>query len=225
MILQAKKQNETKVSKEIHKIKAKMEAMQDKIEMISGRVARLEPGPGDMSKAELTNSIGKLEKVWGDEVGTLKHELWQTIQAHNHNADLLKHHKDAIDQVQARIDSTANVPNPEVEKVHALLRQMNKVTRDENEKDKQLEDLSQRLSSMYQQLQSGVGHWGAALGQPSLVSQAEQSARLKQNNNRHPKVAKAKPKATTVSMNSLANFAMQLRPEAPEFVPTFQGAS
>lgn len=37
------------------------------------------------------------------QVSTLKHELWQTIQAHNHNADLLKHHKDAIDQVQARM--------------------------------------------------------------------------------------------------------------------------
>ena len=35
---------------------------------------------------------------WSIEVITLKHELWQTIQAHNHNADLLKHHKDAIDQ-------------------------------------------------------------------------------------------------------------------------------
>ena len=35
---------------------------------------------------------------WTIEVSTLKHELWQTIQAHNHNADLLKHHKDAIDQ-------------------------------------------------------------------------------------------------------------------------------
>ena len=30
-----------------------------------------------------------LSEVWEGEVGTLKHELWQTIQAHNHNADLL----------------------------------------------------------------------------------------------------------------------------------------
>lgn len=73
--------------------------------------------------------------MWETEVGTLKHELWQTIQAHNHNSDLLKHHKEAIDQIQARISEAA--PNPELEavqaQIEAQLLQANKIV--QREKD------------------------------------------------------------------------------------------
>ncbi|CAE7031311.1 unnamed protein product [Symbiodinium sp. CCMP2456] len=115
MILDAKHASETKVGKEITKIKGKMEAMAEKIKMINERVAGIEPGRNGLLKSDLQSSIAKLEEVWEGEVGTLKHELWQTIQAHNHNADLLKHHKDAIDQVQSRMTDLA--PNPELEQV------------------------------------------------------------------------------------------------------------
>merc|ERR1740138_1976386 len=137
MILEAKQQSENKVGKEIQKIKTKMEAMQDKIKMITERVARLEPGSGGLLKTDLQKSIAKLEEVWEGEVGTLKHELWQTIQAHNHNADLLKHHKDAIDQVQGRM--TENAPNPELEQVHAQLMQVDKVMQREMDKERQMD--------------------------------------------------------------------------------------
>ena len=40
-------------------------------------------------------------------VGLCAQELWQTIQAHNHNADLLKHHKEIeTNSVAACLEST-----------------------------------------------------------------------------------------------------------------------
>ena len=57
-----------------------MEAMAEKIKMINEKVA-VEPAHQGLARSELSNSIAKLEEVWETEVGTLKNELWQTIQA------------------------------------------------------------------------------------------------------------------------------------------------
>merc|ERR1719230_959148 len=46
--------------------------------------------------------LSKVEQQWGQEIRTLKQELHQTILAHNHNADLIKHHKDTIDALRER---------------------------------------------------------------------------------------------------------------------------
>merc|ERR1719473_1796101 len=99
--------------------------MSEKIKMVTERVNRLEPTHAGLLKSDLQKSIAKLEEVWEGEVGSLKHELWQTIQAHNHNADLLKHHKTSIDQIQGRASDTT--PNPELESIHSQLIQVDKV--------------------------------------------------------------------------------------------------
>merc|ERR1719188_2574066 len=126
MILDAKHNSETKVGKEIQKLKSKMDQMNEKIRVVSERLNRQEASNGGgLLKTDLQTSISKLEEVWNSECEALKHELWQTIQAHNHNADLLKHHKDAIDHVQSRMPEA--VPNPELEQVHAQLMQVDKV--------------------------------------------------------------------------------------------------
>eukprot|EP00449_Zooxanthella_nutricula_P030416 CAMPEP_0198495030 /NCGR_PEP_ID=MMETSP1462-20131121/4958_1 /TAXON_ID=1333877 /ORGANISM="Brandtodinium nutriculum, Strain RCC3387" /LENGTH=134 /DNA_ID=CAMNT_0044223785 /DNA_START=51 /DNA_END=452 /DNA_ORIENTATION=+ len=133
MILHAKQQSEAKVGKEIQKVKLMMEKMAEKIRLITEKLTKLESSSRGLPKAGLLKSISKLEDVWETEVGTLKHELWQTIQAHNHNADLLKHHKDAIDQVQSSITDTG--PNPELEQVHLQLMQVDKAMRREQDKE------------------------------------------------------------------------------------------
>merc|ERR1719443_1425916 len=134
MILEAKHKSESTVSKEVSKIKTKMEAMHKKIKMVSERVSKLESNnTGPLLKSDLQKSVNKLEEVWEGEVGSLKHELWQTIQAHNHNADLLKHHKTSIDQIQGRASDTT--PNPELESIHSQLIQVDKVMQREQAKD------------------------------------------------------------------------------------------
>merc|ERR550532_1528309 len=121
--------------------------------MVTERVSRLEPGSGGLLKADLQKSIAKLE------------EVWETIQAHNHNADLLKHHKDAIDHVQGRMSDSA--PNPELEQVHAQLMQVDKVMQREQAKEAQMDQLMQRLTVVQQQLSAGIGHWaGGGMAPP-----------------------------------------------------------
>jgi len=225
MILEAKHQSESQVSKEIQKIKTKMEAMTEKVKMVTERVSRLEPN-GGLLKAELQQSIAKLEEVWEGEVSTLKHELWQTIQAHNHNADLLKHHKDAIDHVQGRMTDTA--PNPELEQVHAQLMQVDKVMQREQAKEAQMDQLMQRLTVVQQQLSAGVGHWaGGGMAPPFQMAQAASTASVTAAPGKKAKRQAAKPAkpkaATAASLQAAA--AASLRAEAPEFVPTTSGWS
>jgi len=233
MILDAKHNSETKVGKEIQKIKQKMEAMAEKIKMTTDRVAALEPGRTGLLKSDLQTSIAKLEEVWEGEVGTLKHELWQTIQAHNHNADLLKHHKDAIDQVQVRMTDLG--PDPELEQVHAQLMAVDKVMQKELQKEQQMDQLMSRLTLVQQQL---MGAWGggsqallaaqaAASGvaalNPALASHACAAAAGKKQQRKAPKATKGAKAASAASMASMAN-AASLRAEAPEFVPTWGGS-
>merc|ERR1740117_961732 len=175
MILDAKHKSESTVSKEVAKIKVKMEAMSKKIKIVSDRVAKLEStGAGPLLKSDLQKSIAKLEEVWEGEVGSLKHELWQTIQAHNHNADLLKHHKTAIDQIQAR--ASESTPNPELENIHSQLIQVDKVMQREQAKEQQLDQLMLRLTAVQQQLSAAGGGWvQAAYSAAATTAQPKKS--------------------------------------------------
>lgn len=229
MILEAKRNSETKVGKEIQKIKIKMESMNDKIKRIMERVNQVEPNNGGLLKTDLQKSIAKLEEVWETEVGTLKHELWQTIQAHNHNADLLKHHKDAIDQISTRMTDTP--ANPELEQANQQYLQVEKIMQKEAAKELQMEQLIQRLSVIQQQLAGagGMNPWAAAGVAPSLFAMPGQAAmasgmaagapggkKAQRKDKTNAKGKGPKPTAAASQLNSAS-----LRAEAPEFVPTF----
>lgn len=224
MILEAKHASETKVGKEIQKIKQKMEHMAEKIKMINNKVALVEPDRNALLKTDLQSSIAKLEEVWEGEVSTLKHELWQTIQAHNHNADLLKHHKDAIDQVQNRMTDVA--PNPELDQVHLQLLQVDKVLQREMQREAQADQLVARLTQVQQQMYSAWGLGGAAPPganaaaaaylRSTLPGAAVPAAVPKKTQKKAPK-AKAGAKAKGAAGATAAS----LRAEAPEFVPAW----
>lgn len=213
MILEAKQKSETTVSKEIVKIKSKMENMMKKIKMITERVNRLDNTNGSLLKADLQKSIAKLEEVWEGEVGTLKHELWQTIQAHNHNADLLKHHKTAIDQIQSRASET--MPNPELELIHVQLSQVDKMMQREQAKEAQLEQLLMRFSIVQQSLTHAGAGWAT---QP--VPYNTPGNQNKKQQKRNPGSGKSKAKAAPAPQVAPTP---GLRAEAPEFVPTTAG--
>lgn len=212
MILEAKHKSESTVSKEIVKIKSKMENMMKKIKTITERVNRLDNTNGSLLKADLQKSIAKLEEVWEGEVGTLKHELWQTIQAHNHNADLLKHHKTAIDQIQSR--ASESHPNPELELIHQQLTQVDSVMKREQAKEQQLDQLMMRLSMVQQQLAHAGGGWA-----PQAVPYNPQGNQNKKQQKRNPGSGKSKAKAAPAPQVPTPG----LRAEAPEFVPTTAG--
>jgi uncharacterized protein YukE len=232
MILQAKHASESKVVAEIQKIKGKMDALKEKIQMVSERVNRLDPGSGSLMKADLLKSIAKLEEVWEGEVGTLKHELWQTIQAHNHNADLMKTHKDAIDHIQARTSEC--VAPPELEQIHGQLIQVDKIMQKEQAKQQQTDDFIRRLTIVQQQLSTfgavGAG-WAGPPGMPfpsmagnmpGMQAMAGAGApAVPAGTKASKKGAKAKAKAPAAVSN--AQMAQGLRAEAAEFVPMSGG--
>lgn len=234
MILSAKHQNETKVGKEIQKVKAMMAKTSEKVKTVSERLAALEPASTGLLKADLLKSIAKLEEVWESEVGTLKHELWQTIQAHNHNADLLKHHKESIDQVQASIDEAA--PSPELQQVQAQieaqLRQAERLLQREREKETKMDAILQRFNVLQGQISGaglaaawglpgfpGVGMAQAAAATTAAAATAAAAKRGPRQDEAPRRAAKAAAKKD-MSAGLQAN-AVSLRAEAPEFVPTF----
>jgi len=209
MICEAKRKNEATVSKEVAKIKLKMEAMTNKIKMVSERVMKLDPngtGAGPLLRMDLQKSIAKLDEVWEGEVGLLKQELWQTIQAHNHNADLLKHDKTAIDLISSRVGES--VPNPELGRIHSQLVQVDQMMQQEQPKEQQLDQFTLRLTAVQQQLSVANGGWLQAGHHAAATSQPKKATR-----NKGQGKAKAKPAA--------AQHAMSMRAEAPEFVPTW----
>lgn len=209
LILDAKHASETRVGKEIQKIKQKMEAMAEKIKLINDKVAQVEPKTGGLLKTELQASITKLEEVWEGEVGTLKQELWQTIQAHNHNADLLKHQKDAIDQVQSRMTETAS--NSELDQVHVQLLQVDKVLHKEMAKEVQMDQLMARLNAVHHQL--------LTLSGAPLMAQAALLQRMAPG--LAPRTASPKKGQKKAKGSKSAQIAA-LNPEAPEFVPSWE---
>jgi len=230
MILTAKHASETKVSQEIQRIKVKMESMNDKIKTINERVQRLDPGSGGVLKADLQKQIAKLEEVWEGEVGTLKHELWQTIQAHNHNADLMKHHKDAIDQLQGRMSE--HTPSPELENIHGQLLQVDNIMKREQAKQTQIDQFMQRLSILQQQLSSGLGGWGSGMQfqlpperPPAAPPMQGSASATPQATSKKAQRKQTKNSNKTAKSPAAPNLAPTLRAEAPEFVPTTAGWS
>merc|ERR1719221_2104387 len=64
MILDAKHNSETKVGKEIQKLKSKMDQMNGKIGRVTEMLNRLECKNAGLLKTDLQKSIAKLEEVW-----------------------------------------------------------------------------------------------------------------------------------------------------------------
>jgi len=227
MILDAKIASETKVGKEIGKIGQKMNAIHEKMKGVGERVSRLDSNVEALTRSWLSKSIAKLEEVWESEVSTLKHELWQTIQAHNHNADLLKHHKDAIDGIVNRAISEAEATtSPELEQVHAQTLQIEKILQREAVKEQQMDQLMHRLAVVQQQLGVGMGPWatGGAVGAPppltTLTAGAAPVAQAKKTQQRKNANGASKSKAAK-AQHAGADGGLRLRAEAPEFVPKF----
>jgi len=232
MILKAKHASESKVSAEIQKLRVKMDAIKEKIRLVHQKVSALDANTEPILKADLQKSIDKLEEVWEGEVGTLKHELWQTIQAHNHNADLMKHHKEAIDQVQTRIQETA-AAGPEMAQIQEQLAQVDRVMQREQAKQQQIDQFMQRLSQVQQQLTVGFSWGGVPLpnAQQALNLAALHQAQAAVGKKAAPKKPKAKAttgKAPSAASSATAMAAAQaaaaglppsMRAEAPEFVP------
>merc|ERR1719436_1162397 len=79
--------------------------MDQQLDALSRELDNIEPREAaepPLDAEQVAQLLSKIEQQWGQEIRTLKQELHQTILAHNHNADLIKHHKDTIDALRER---------------------------------------------------------------------------------------------------------------------------
>jgi hypothetical protein len=99
----ARHDTENKVKQELKQIRDVMIQMDVRLDQLIGQLDGVEPRADPPLDADhIGQTLSKIEQTWGQEIRTLKEELHQTILAHNHNADLIKHHKDTIDSLRER---------------------------------------------------------------------------------------------------------------------------
>jgi hypothetical protein len=174
LLLQAKKDSESKVKAELKVLNDAMKEMDTRLDALNRQLDEVEAEPRQaVEQSTVTASLAKLEQQWGKELGKLKQELHQTIFAHNHNADLMKHQKDALDQIRTEIESQKASPASErvklakdkLAKADALLKGQ--------QKQRKLEPLFRRLTVLEQKLNCMPRGWpmgmmGAMGGMPPM---------------------------------------------------------
>merc|ERR1719271_1498114 len=116
---------------------------------LSNRVVkciRSSSGQSDASqvvdKAFLNSKIIQLEQKWGTEIKSLKQDLHRTILAHNHNSDLMRHHRDALDEARRKLDAQSQ---PKAEQVDAQIEKVDRMLRAGQAKQRALDALTERL--------------------------------------------------------------------------------
>jgi len=153
LIEQARHDTESKVKMELKQIRDAMMAMDARLDQLLGQLDGIEPQePAEppLDAEAVGQLLSRIEQQWGQEVRTLKQELHQTILAHNHNADLIKHHKDTIDalrercmKLQGNSVKTSEIQQ-QLQRLDARLKQQ--------QKQRKLEPLFERLAVLEQRV-------------------------------------------------------------------------
>ena len=159
MILQAKKDSEQRVRHELNVARSQLQQMETHITELSQRLERCgrpnsagSPDPSvTVDRAFLSQKIKQLEQKWGSEVKALKQDLHRTILAHNHNSDLMRHHRDALDEARRKLDAQ---PAPKAEQVDLQIEKVDRMLRAGAAKQRALDALTERLLQLEQQANS-----------------------------------------------------------------------
>jgi len=168
LIEQARVDTESKVKMELKQIRSTMVAMDERLDQMLAHLDGLQPQENaDTLTAEaVAGLLSKTEQQWGQEIRTLKQELHQTILAHNHNADLIKHHKDTIDALRERCGKMTTSSSKSAE-IQQQLRQLDARLK-QQQKQRKLEPLFERLNALEMRVTAGSSAqaWGAAASYP-----------------------------------------------------------
>lgn len=185
LLEQARRDTEAKVKTELGQIYSAMMNMDQRLNVILSQVEVIERQEHEphLDTDAIRGHLSKVEKTWGQEIRQLKQELHQTILAHNHNADLIKHHKDTIDHLQRRCNELRSGDAKTAEGLQRLQR-LDKVMKQQAPKMPKVEPLMQRVNILEQRIAasaaasaaaaSAKGGWGGyprtmpAMGPPGM---------------------------------------------------------
>jgi len=244
MILQAKKDSEQRVRHDLSVARTQLTHMESVIADLTDRVARCAaanaPGNGDQSRtvdrAFLSSKIAQLEQKWGSEVKALKQDLHRTILAHNHNSDLMRHHRDALDEARKNLESQTP---PKAEHVEAQINKMDSMIRAGQAKMRSLDALAERLtvleSHVADVVPTGLNSFpgmmpgmAGLMGQQTqmLGAQREQAGMTKRKTDKTgepPTEEEVRARLMQAALSKNSDMASSFNAEAPPFVP--RGAS
>lgn len=145
---------------ELKQIRQTMMAMDERLDQLLAHLDGLqtpESSEPALSAEAVAQLLSKTEQQWGQEIRTLKQELHQTILAHNHNADLIKHHKDSIDALRERCAKMQG-NSTKTSEIQLQLRQLDARLK-QQQKQRKLDPLFERLSAL--ELKVATGATGA----------------------------------------------------------------
>jgi len=240
MILQAKKDSEARVRHDLTAARSQLSHMQAIVADLSLRVEMCAHKNGAKSESSqtvdmafLTSNIAQLEQKWGAEVKALKQDLHRTILAHNHNSDLMRLHRDALEEARKRVDAAVR---PKADEVDAQIEKVDRMVRAGQAKQRALDALTERLTLLEQQatvlyssypdpaapappsfaamLPPGAGYNAAAA---STSTAAAKSKGKKQEE--PPTDAEVRTRLLQAVQANLASSG-QFNAEAPVFIPT-----
>lgn len=176
MIEETKKETESKVKIELKQIMEVMTGMNTRLDQLLAQLDGMDqPKAAEppMDAEEVNRLLSKVEQQWGQEIRTLKQELHQTILAHNHNADLIKHHKDTIDSLRENVtrlgpSGHSSTRTAEITEKMKLLDARLKQRR----KEPNLERIFERLTFLEQRIASVMQYRGLAMADPASIAGA-----------------------------------------------------
>mmetsp|Transcript_68408 Transcript_68408/g.118883 ORF Transcript_68408/g.118883 Transcript_68408/m.118883 type:complete len:403 (+) Transcript_68408:23-1231(+) len=152
LIVSAKRDAETKVKLNLKELHDSINDMDGRLDNLISQLDELEgPQKQALEQHVVAQALAKVEQQWGKELGKLKQELHQTIFAHNHNADLMKHQKDALDGLRTEIQASKTAPADRVKAAKAQLQKCETLLKGQ-QKTRRLEPLFQRLQALEQRI-------------------------------------------------------------------------
>jgi len=172
MIVQAQKDSEARVRHELTNARTQLQQMESVIGDLTQRVSnssqRTSAGAMDTSQVVdrtfMNQMISQLEQKWSSEAKALKQDLHRTILAHNHNSDLMRHHRDTLDEARRKLDASLQ---PKAEQVDAQIEKIDRMLRAGQAKQRALDALTDRLAALEHQVELLPGPYQAMM-QPGM---------------------------------------------------------
>lgn len=152
LIDQARYDTESKVKMELKQIRESMISMDSRLDLLLAQLEGIEVqeqqtgDPFTMDAEAIGQLLSRIEQQWGQEIKTLKQELHQTILAHNHNADLIKHHKDTLDALKEKCEKLT-VTSTKTSEIQQHLQRLD-LRLKQQQKQRKLEPLFERLANL-----------------------------------------------------------------------------
>jgi hypothetical protein len=152
LIDQARVQTESKVKIELKQVRDAMLAMDAQLDQLLLQLEGMEVQDVNhqMDVDVIGQLLSKLEETHRQEIRTLKQELHQTILAHNHNADLIKHHKDTIDALTEKCQKLKVDPVKTYESQQHLQELARRLK--QQQLQRKLEPLHERITNLEQRV-------------------------------------------------------------------------